>query len=69
MDAVLLVMDEIVDGGCVCVVRVFTCPLSSLSVIMETDPGVLTQRIAVKVDDTEQSVKNVNSPIFRVPHL
>jgi hypothetical protein len=43
MDAVLLVMDEIVDGG----------------VIMETDPSVLVQRIAIKVDDTEQSVKNV----------
>lgn len=43
MDAVLLLMDEIVDGG----------------VIMETDPTLLTQRIAVKVDDTEQSVKNV----------
>ena len=26
---------------------------------METDPGVLTHRIAIKVDDTEQSVKNV----------
>jgi hypothetical protein len=43
MDAVLLVMDEIVDGG----------------VIMETDPGVLMQRIAMKADDPEQSVKNM----------
>ena len=33
---------------------VFVC-----SVIMETDPAVLTQRIAIKVDDTEQSVRNV----------
>lgn len=43
MDAVLLVMDEIVDGG----------------VIMETDPAVLTHRIAMKAEDGEQSVKNV----------
>ncbi|CAI8054686.1 Coatomer subunit zeta-1 [Geodia barretti] len=43
MDAVLLVMDEIVDGG----------------VIMETDPSVLMQRIAIKADDPEQSVKNM----------
>ena len=27
---------------------------------METDPTVLMQRIAIKVDDPEQSVKNVS---------
>lgn len=30
------------------------------SVIMETDPAVLTHRIAVKAEDGEQSVKNVS---------
>ena len=39
--------DKLLFGVCVC------------SVIMETDPAVLTQRIAIKVDDTEQSVRNV----------
>ena len=30
------------------------------SVIMETDPAVLTHRIAMKAEDGEQSVKNVS---------
>lgn len=43
MDAVLLIIDEIIDGG----------------VILETDPVVITHRIAIKADDGEQTVKHV----------
>ena len=31
---------------------------------METDPSVLMQRIAIKADDPEQSVKNVSPNII-----
>ena len=40
--------------------RVVTVNPSPPSVIMETDPGVLAHRIAIKVDDGEQSMKNVS---------
>lgn len=46
MDAVMLIVDEIIDGG----------------VILETDPTVILQRIAIKFDDasfSEQSVVQV----------
>ena len=36
---------------------------------METDPSVLVQRIAIKVDDTEQSVKNVSLLTYVLHHL
>lgn len=46
METVMLLLDELVDGG----------------IVMETDSAILLQRIAVKVDDggfSEQSVANV----------
>ncbi|KAL5508807.1 hypothetical protein EMCRGX_G004057 [Ephydatia muelleri] len=46
MDALLLVLDEVVDGG----------------IILETDPTVVVQRIAIRVEEgsfTEQSVVQV----------
>ncbi|XP_065919989.1 coatomer subunit zeta-1-like isoform X1 [Dysidea avara] len=43
LDALMLIIDEIIDGG----------------VVLETDPGVILQRIAIKFDDTSFSEQSV----------